>query len=110
MTVSGARSEVPAEHLKTKMMRSAPCFRWPAHLLRDTAAAGVIARGKQISKQPQIYAHFGHVATDFAALHRGSQGRRYLSQSAPFTLAQEASVSSLTICKKQTRFFYGSSR
>lgn len=87
-------------------MRSMLCFRRPVHLLRDTAAAGAIAQGKQITKQPQIYAHFRHNATDFAALHLKSQGNRYLSQSAPFTLAQEVSFSSLTICKKQTRFLW----
>lgn len=85
-------------------MRSTLCFRWPLHLLRDTAAAGTIARGKQITKRPQICAHFGHVATDFAAVRLGPQGSRYLSQRAPFTLASKASVSLLTICKKKTAF------
>lgn len=105
MTASGARSAFHAERLKQRWWE-AHCFRWPVHLLRDTAAAGATARGKQITKRPQIYAHFRHVATDFAALHLGSQGSRYLSQSAPFTLAQEASISSLTICKKQTGFIW----
>lgn len=106
MTVRSQRCEVGGScwTFKTKMMRSTLCFHWPVHLLRDTAAAGAIAWGKQITKRSQIYAHFGHVATDFAALHLGSQGSRYLTQSAPFTLAQEASVSSLTICKTQTHF------
>lgn len=82
------------------------CFHWPVHLWRHTAAAGAIARGKQITERTQIYALFRHVATDFAARHLGSQGSRYLSQSAPFALAQEASVSSLTIFKKQTLFVF----